>query len=114
MNDCIFCKIVEGKIPSTRIYEDERVIGFKDLRPQAKIHQLFIHKNHTRDINDMALNESSQLVDLFQAIRLYTEDAGLCKEGFRVVTNQGHNAGQTVFHTHFHVLAGEPLGHFGS
>ena len=114
MNDCIFCKIVEGKIPSTKVYEDENVIGFKDLRPQAKIHQLFIHKRHTKDMSDMSLNGPSQFAELFQAIRLYTEEAGLSQEGFRVVTNQGPHAGQTVFHTHFHVLAGEPLGHFGS
>jgi histidine triad (HIT) family protein len=114
MSDCIFCKIVEGKIPSTKIYEDEHVIGFVDLRKQAVIHQLFIHKKHTKDINDMAKNDPSQLADLFNGIRLYTEKEGFTKDGFRVVTNLGPNAGQTVFHTHFHVLAGEPLGHFGS
>lgn len=114
MSDCIFCKIVEGKIPSTKIYEDEKVIGFKDLRPQATVHQLFIHKGHTKDINDLAKTEPSQLVDLFNAIRIYTEKEGLNKEGFRVVTNLGPHAGQTVFHTHLHVLGGEPLGHFGS
>lgn len=114
MSDCIFCKIVEGKIPSTKIYEDEFVIGFKDLRPQAKIHQLFIHKKHTKDINDLAQNDPSQLAQMFNGIRLYTEEAGLTKDGFRVVTNMGPNAGQTVFHTHLHVLAGEGLGHFGA
>jgi histidine triad (HIT) family protein len=114
MSDCIFCKIVEGKIPSTKIFEDEHVIGFKDLRPQAKIHQLFIHKKHTSDINHMAKDDPAQLAHLFNAIRVYTEKEHLTKEGFRIVTNQGPNAGQTVFHTHFHVLAGEPLGHFGS
>lgn len=114
MSDCIFCKIVEGSIPSTKIYEDEKVIGFKDLRPQAEIHQLFIHKNHTKDINDMAKSDPSQLADLFNGIRLYTEKEGLTKNGFRVVTNLGPHAGQTVFHTHLHVLGGEPLGHFGS
>lgn len=114
MSDCIFCKLVEGKIPSTKVYEDEKVIGFKDLRPQAAIHQLFIHKKHTKDINELAKSDPSQLADLFNAIRLYTEKDGLTKDGFRVVTNQGPNAGQTVFHTHLHVLAGEPLGHFGA
>lgn len=114
MSDCIFCKIIEGKIPSTKIYEDESVVGFKDLRPQAEIHQLFIHKRHTRDINDLAKNDPSQLADLFNAVRLYTEKEGLVKDGFRVVTNMGPHAGQTVFHTHLHVLGGEPLGHFGS
>ena len=114
MSDCIFCKIVEGKIPSTKIFEDENVIGFKDLRPQAKIHQLFIHKKHTRDVNELAKNDAKELSDIFNAIRHYTEQEGLTKDGFRVVTNLGPHAGQTVFHTHFHVLAGEPLGHFGA
>lgn len=114
MNDCIFCKIVKGEIPSTKIFENETVIGFKDLRPQAAIHQLFIHKSHTKDINDLAKNDPQELSDVFNAIRTYTQTEGLDKNGFRVVTNLGPFAGQTVFHTHFHVLAGEPLGHFGS
>lgn len=114
MSDCIFCKIIKGEIPSTKIFENESVIGFKDLRPQAKIHQLFIHKNHTKDINDLAGNDPKQLADLFTAMKEYSEKEGLTKDGFRVVTNLGPHAGQTVFHTHFHLLAGEPLGHFGS
>lgn len=114
MSDCIFCKIVEGNIPAAKIYEDENVVGFKDLRPQAAIHQLFIHKKHTNDINDLAKSDPAQLADLFNAIRVYTEKDGLTQNGFRVVTNLGPHAGQTVFHTHLHVLAGEPLGHFGS
>lgn len=114
MSDCIFCKIIEGSIPSAKIYEDEKVLGFKDLRPQASIHQLFIHKKHTKDINDLAKNDPSQLADLFNGIRLYTEEEGLTEKGFRVVTNLGPHAGQTVFHTHLHVLAGEPLNGFGA
>lgn len=109
MSDCIFCKIVDGKIPATKIFENETVIGFKDLRPQAKIHQLFIHKKHTKDINDLAKNDPAQLTDLFQAIQAYTEKEGLDQDGFRVITNQGRHGGQTVFHTHLHVLGGEPL-----
>ncbi|MCM2351039.1 MAG: histidine triad nucleotide-binding protein [Bacteriovoracaceae bacterium] len=114
MSDCIFCKIVEGKIPSTKIFENEKVIGFKDLRPQAVIHNLFIHKKHTKNINDLSQNDPSQLAEMFEAMRLYSEQENLSKDGFRIVTNLGPNAGQTVFHTHFHLLAGEPLGHFGS
>jgi histidine triad (HIT) family protein len=114
MEDCIFCKIVTGKIPSTKLYEDEHVVAFKDLRPQAAIHTLFVHKKHSKDINELLKNDPSQLVHLFQGIRLYTEKENLVSDGFRVVTNQGPNAGQTVFHTHLHVLAGEALGHFGS
>lgn len=114
MNDCIFCKLAEGKIPSKKIYENEKVIGFVDLRPQAKIHQLFIHKNHTADINDLVANDPQELVDIFSAMKEYSIKEGLDKKGFRIVTNLGAHAGQTVFHTHFHLLAGEPLGHFGS
>lgn len=114
MESCIFCKIVKNEIPSTKIYEDEKVIGFKDLRPQAAIHQLFIHKKHTRDINDLSQNDPAQLAELFNAIRIYTEKENLTENGFRVVTNLGPNAGQTVFHTHLHLLGGEGLGTFGS
>lgn len=114
MSDCIFCKLAEGSIPSSKIFEDENVVGFKDLHPQAAIHQLFIHKKHTKDINDMAQNDPAQLAHLFMAIKHYTEKEGLDKTGFRVVTNHGKHAGQTVFHTHLHVLGGESLGHFGS
>jgi histidine triad (HIT) family protein len=114
MVDCIFCKIIDGKIPATIVYEDDNIIGFKDLSAQAPVHLLFIHRKHTKDINDMAKNDPTQLSDLFHGIRLHTEKTGLNKEGFRVVTNQGPFAGQTVFHTHLHVLGGGPLGHFGS
>ena len=114
MSDCIFCKIIEGSIPSTKIYEDDNVIGFKDLRPQAVIPQLFVHKKHTQDINDLAKNDPGQLADLFNGIRRYTEKEGLTEKGFRIVTNMGPHAGQTVFHTHMHVLGGEPLDGFGA
>lgn len=114
MSDCVFCKLVEGKIPTTKVYEDEFVLGFKDLSPQAAIHLLFIHKMHTKDINELTQNEPSQLAHLFNGIRIYTEKENLTQNGFRIVTNLGPHAGQTVFHTHLHVLAGEPLGHFGS
>lgn len=114
MSDCLFCKIVAGTIPSAKIYEDENVLGFKDLRPQATIHHLFIHKMHTRDINELSKNDPNQLIDLFKAIQVFTEKDKLTLNGFRIVTNQGPHAGQTVFHTHLHLLAGEPLGHFGA
>jgi histidine triad (HIT) family protein len=112
--DCIFCKIVDGKIPSTKVFENEKVLGFKDLRPNASIHYLFIHKEHTKDVNDMSGSGSNQFADIFAGIKEVTENEKLTEKGFRVVTNSGPNAGQTVFHTHFHVLAGEPLNGFGS
>lgn len=111
--DCIFCKIVEGLIPSTKVFENESVFGFKDLHPQASIHYLFIHKDHTLDVNDTVATEPQQLVDIFAAIRTLTTTEKLDQKGFRVVTNLGAHAGQTVFHTHFHVLGGEQLRGFG-
>jgi histidine triad (HIT) family protein len=113
MTDCIFCKIVEGKIPSSKVFENEFVIGFVDLAPHAKLHYLFIHRQHTKDINEVADSDPGQLKDIFKAISSYTKESGMDKTGFRVVTNQGPHAGQTVFHTHFHVIGGEPLGRFG-
>ena len=111
--DCLFCKIIDGKIPATKIFENENIIGFVDIQPQAKTHLLFIHKSHTKDINEMS-QEPMNIGHVFQAITEYTKEHDLDQKGFRVVTNLGKLAGQTVFHTHFHVLSGEQLGRFGS
>jgi len=111
--DCLFCKIAEGKIPSTKVFENDSVMGFVDIHPQAKTHLLFIHKKHTADINELS-QDATSLGQVFQAITEYTKTQGLDKNGFRVVTNLGRHGGQTVFHTHFHVLSGEQLGRFGS
>lgn len=112
-SDCIFCKILEGKIPSTKVFENEKVLAFKDLHPQASKHFLFIHKNHTRDVNDLMAQDPSQMADLFSAIREVTRLESMEQGGFRVVTNMGPYGGQTVFHTHFHLLGGEQLRGFG-
>lgn len=112
MSDCIFCKIVKRELPSTEVFENSKVVAFNDLYPQAKTHILFIHKEHTCNVNEMA-DSPEQLADLFKAIKDYTSSTSLEKEGFRVVTNLGHNGRQSVFHTHFHVLGGELLGSFG-
>jgi histidine triad (HIT) family protein len=110
---CIFCKIIKKEIPANIIFEDEKVLGFKDLNPQANVHLLFIHKFHDENINQMSEKNPEHLKDVFSAIQKYSIKSEINKTGFRVVTNLGKDAGQTVFHTHFHVLAGEPLGHFG-
>jgi len=108
---CLFCRIFNREIPVNLVYENEKVIGFKDIAPQAKEHYLFIHKNHSNHVNELGQND---LVDVFHAIKLFTESTELKKTGFRVVTNSGSDAGQTVFHTHFHVLGGEALRGFGA
>ena len=112
--ECIFCKIVKGIIPANKIFENDKIVAFKDLHPQSKVHLLFIHKSHTDNVNQIMLDNSDHLSDIFRPITEMTQKDGLDKTGFRVVTNLGPHAGQTVFHTHFHVLAGEPLGGFGA
>lgn len=113
MSNCLFCKIIKGEIPSKKVFENDSVYAFVDIYPQAKTHLLFIHKNHTANINEMS-DDSKAIGDVFKAIKEYTTENKMDVDGFRVVTNLGQNAGQTVFHTHFHVLGGEKLGHFGS
>ncbi len=111
-SNCIFCKIASGEIPSKKIFENEHVFGFVDLHPQAKVHLLFVHKLHTENINEMCSDDLC-LGQIFRGIAEYTKSNDLHREGFRIVTNQGPNAGQSVFHTHFHLLGGESLGRFG-
>jgi histidine triad (HIT) family protein len=109
---CLFCNIGNGLIPSQKVFENQHVFGFVDIHPQAKTHLLFVHKKHTANINEMS-GDPETLVQVFQAIAEYTKGNDLSKNGYRVLTNQGTDAGQTVFHTHFHILGGEALGHFG-
>lgn len=113
MDQCLFCQIFEGKIPAKKIYEDDKVIGFEDIHPQAKIHWLFIHKKHTKDFLEMA-QDPQQITDIFQAIARAAKEHRIDHSGCRVVTNQGVDGLQSVFHTHFHVLAGEKLSGFGA
>ena len=102
MIDCIFCKIVKGEIPSKFIYEDEKVVAFNDLNPQAPVHFLVIPKNHYESLNDIDTKEA--FADIFSAIPKITAKLGI-KE-YRTVVNTGASAGQTVFHIHVHVMAG--------
>ena len=111
--DCIFCKIFKGEIPSNKVFESSNVIGVRDLHPQAKDHVLFIHKNHSSNIGDMISSHPEDLIEVTRAITRFAKESGLEKTGFRIVANSGPDAGQTIFHTHFHVLGGEQLGHFG-
>jgi histidine triad (HIT) family protein len=114
MKDCLFCKIVKGDIPSALVYEDEKVIAFKDIHPLAAVHILFIHREHTRNVGELTRERPDQLNDLFAGIEKWTAQNQLESKGYRVVTNIGPDGGQTVFHTHFHVLGGEKLGAFGA
>lgn len=107
MSDCIFCKIAAHEIPSTIVYEDELVIAFDDLSPQAPVHTLVIPKEHYENIVDGVPAET--LAAMVHAIGEVAKVKGL-ERGFRVISNVGADAGQTVMHFHMHVLGGEPLG----
>lgn len=104
---CIFCKIANHEIPSTTVYEDDQVIAFDDLNPQAPVHTLVIPKAHYADITDGVPAET--LAAMAGAISKVAEAKGL-GDGFRVISNKGEAAGQTVLHFHMHVLGGKPLG----
>ena len=108
MEDCLFCKIVKGEIPSTKIYEDETVYVFKDIAPTAPVHYLLIPKEHISKLDDITPGNSGVIAHIYEVIAKLSKDLDL-KDGFRVVSNCGEQAGQTVFHIHFHLLAGRPL-----
>ncbi len=109
MSDCLFCKIVNKDIPAEIVYEDEQVLGFKDINPSAKIHLLFIHKKHNVNVAEMVRENPNYVADVFTAIVNYAQEHGLENSGYRIVTNLGSDGCQAVFHTHFHLLAGEKL-----
>ena len=108
MNDCIFCKIISGDIPSQKVYEDELVYAFKDINPMAPVHILVIPKAHIPTILDIDDNNSEIVAHIYEVIAKLAKDYKL-EQGFRVVSNCNEFGGQTVFHLHFHILGGEKL-----
>ena len=109
MTDCIFCKIIAGEIPSQKVYEDETVYAFRDIAPQAPRHILVVPKTHIASAADVGPEHAELVGACFAAIARIAKEQGL-KSGFRVITNCGEDAGQTVDHLHFHILGGKPLG----
>lgn len=109
MNDCLFCKIIAGEIPSRKVYEDEFVYAFCDINPIAPIHYLFIPKQHISGASEITPENAEIIGKIFTAIAKVAADENL-GSGFRVVTNCGEDAGQTVGHLHFHLLAGTAMG----
>lgn len=114
MKDCLFCNIVKGSVPCEKIFESKDVLGFKDISPMAADHFLFISKNHTDNISNLISADPGALLDIYKAIDQFTKESNLRDKGYRVVTNLGADGGQTIFHTHFHVLGGEQLKSFGA
>ena len=108
MSDCLFCKIIAGSIPSTKVYEDETVFAFRDIAPQAPTHIMVIPKAHMASVNDITAENSAVVSHIFEVIPQIAKAEGL-DGGYRVVSNCGADAGQTVHHLHFHILGGKTL-----
>jgi len=109
MSDCIFCKIVEGKIPAKVVIEDDRAVAIRDLNPQAPTHVLVIPRKHIASLNELDESDAALVGHLHVVAKKIAADAGLT-DGWRTVFNTGKHAGQTVFHIHLHVLGGRDFG----
>ncbi|MDE6441695.1 MAG: histidine triad nucleotide-binding protein [Clostridia bacterium] len=107
-SNCIFCKIIDGQIPSAKVYEDDKMLVFKDIEPKAKVHLLAIGKDHFKLLSEMDESRAELVKYMLCKIPQIAKDNGLIN-GYRLIINQGDDAGQTVFHLHIHILGGEPL-----
>ncbi|MBD3620024.1 MAG: histidine triad nucleotide-binding protein [Chromatiales bacterium] len=110
MSDCIFCKIAAGEIPADVVYQDDDVIAFRDLNPQAPTHVLVIPRKHIATLHDAEAEDAQLLGRLFLGAQQVAEACGIAESGYRTVVNCGAGAGQSVFHVHLHVLGGRALG----
>lgn len=109
MDNCIFCKIINREIPSDIVYEDDKIIAFKDVNPVAPVHVLIIPKEHIASAMDITEENAPVAAHIFNTAKKIAEIMGIEKSGFRIVNNCGENAGQTVFHMHFHLIGGKTL-----
>ena len=109
MSDCLFCKIGSGQIPAKVVMQDDEVLAFDDINPQAPVHVLVIPKRHVVALNEAGAGDQALLGRLLEAAALVARKKGIAEAGYRVVANQGRDGGQTVFHLHLHVLGGRPM-----
>ncbi|MBQ8391422.1 MAG: histidine triad nucleotide-binding protein [Clostridia bacterium] len=109
MMDCLFCKIINGDIPSTKVYEDELVYAFRDIEPQAPTHILIIPKEHIASANELTEENASVVGHVFAVAAKIAKEEGIAEGGYRIVNNCGEDGGQTVKHLHFHMLGGRSL-----
>ncbi|MEN6561636.1 MAG: histidine triad nucleotide-binding protein [Acidobacteriota bacterium] len=107
---CLFCRIVRGEIPAKVLFEDDRVLAFEDVRPQAPVHFLVIPKEHFSSLDDIPGERQALLGEILLRARTIARDKGVSGKGYRIVLNTGAEAGQSVFHIHFHILGGRSLG----
>ena len=110
MEDCIFCKIIKGEIPSEKVYEDEEILAFKDINPAAPIHILVIQKKHIDSLLKLEEQDYVLVGKIQKVINKLAKELNIEEEGFRVIVNCGKDAGQEVMHLHYHLLAGRKLG----
>lgn len=113
MNECIFCKIVMGELPSEIIYKDEDIVAFKDIHPRAPIHILIVPKKHIESLANVSEKDASSIPHLFLVARKIAEELGIKDKGFRTIFNVGPDAGMMVDHLHLHLLGGRRLGSMG-
>jgi histidine triad (HIT) family protein len=109
MDDCLFCKIVNRQVPGSIVYEDDRVLAFNDINPQAPTHVLIVPKRHIASLNDIGVEDDQIVGELVRRAAALARDRGISGSGFRTVFNTNREAGQTVFHIHLHLLGGRPM-----
>lgn len=109
MEDCVFCKIINGEIPSTKLYEDDKVLAFKDINPEAPVHFLVVPKEHIASANELNEDNANIVAHIFKVINKLVVETKIADSGYRIINNCGKDGGQTVNHIHFHVLGGKTL-----
>lgn len=110
MSDCLFCKMINGDIEPDKVYEDDTVLAFRDINPQASTHVLVVPKQHISTINDLQSDHAETVGKMYLAAKQIAQQEGVAEAGYRTVMNCNRDAGQTVFHIHLHLLGGRPLG----
>ncbi|RCW58260.1 MULTISPECIES: histidine triad nucleotide-binding protein [Halanaerobium] len=109
MTDCLFCKISAGKMDTDFVYEDDKLVVFEDINPQAPVHLLIVPKKHIADLNNLEESENELIGHVYQVAKKMAAEKGIADSGYRLVSNCGDDGGQTVFHIHFHLLGGRTL-----
>ncbi|MBA9085175.1 histidine triad (HIT) family protein [Fontibacillus solani] len=110
MDNCLFCKIVEGTIPSNKVYEDDRFLVFHDIQPAAPVHVLIIPKKHISSMNEVEMEDFALIGELHKVAQEVAEKLGIAQSGYRLINNCGKDGEQTVHHLHYHLLGGAKLG----
>ncbi|EPR10830.1 histidine triad nucleotide-binding protein [Ruminiclostridium papyrosolvens] len=110
MSDCIFCKIINGEIPSKKVYETDKVYAFHDINPEAPVHVLIVPKEHISSHNELNHENVDVMKDIHLAANEIAKQLGISESGYRLINNCGADAGQTVFHLHYHLVGGTAMG----